>query len=538
MADQQEIAFDESAVPGSEIEPDESSEEEPEREPDENAEWEGEYGRAGCPIWMDSYGNLGCGRKLHEAPDGADEKPVCLMHSKDPRKQSEPLFDEFWLEFERILEAAGEGAAHFERFVFPELDLSGREFQAICRFDGATFTQDADFSSATFMRDANFSRATFTQIAIFHWTTFTQEADFSSTTFMRKAGFIDASFTQNAIFIFASFTQNAVFIGATFTQIAVFHWTTFTQHANFIGATFTQAANFCDTKFHGTADWCECRFLDQVEFRRTEFDPQIPEEPNAVFVLANFSKPGEVVFDDVDLSRTLFNNCDVSQVWFSSSVRWAKRDGNRGLAVFEETIPLKQEYGRGLRRDGQRDYRALAQIYQQLKKNYDSRLDYWTADEFHFGEMEMKRLAGPTDGPLLWLRQWFHRKLSLVALYRHASDYGNSYTKPGLLLLGILVLFAALFPLPGVGLKRQGARQPETYASVWRAGDGWTPNLWAEARLAGKGAITSVDAATFQKSAEYAPAYPGGRVMGILETLLTSTLFALFLLAIRRQFRR
>ena len=173
-----------------------------------------------------------------------------------------------------------------------------------------------------------------------------------------------------------------------------------------------------------------------------------------------------------------------------------------------------------------------------MKKNYDSRLDYWTANEFHFGEMEMKRLAGPTDGPFLWLRQWFHCKVSLVALYRYASDYGNSYGKPMLWLLAILVLFAALLPLPGVGLKRQGARQTETYASVWRTGDGWTPNLWAEARLAGKSVITSVDAATFQKSAEYAPAYPWGRVLAIFETLLTSTLFALFLLAIRRQFRR
>jgi hypothetical protein len=186
----------------------------------------------------------------------------------------------------------------------------------------------------------------------------------------------------------------------------------------------------------------------------------------------------------------------------------------------------------------QHDYRAVAQVYQQLKKNYDTRLDYWTTDEFHFGEMEMKRLAGPTGRPFLRLRQWLHRNLSLVAPYRYASDYGNSYWKPMLWLLGTLVLFAALLPLPGVGLKRQGATQAETYASVWRAGDGWTPNLWAEALLAGKGAITSVDAATFQRSAEYAPTYPWGRVLAIFETLLTSSLFALFLLAIRRQFRR
>ena len=275
-------------------------------------------------------------------------------------------------------------------------------------------------------------------------------------------------------------------------------------------------------------------------FLDTEFGPQEAGGPSAVFEMAYFLKPGEIVFDDVDLSRALFHNCDVSQLWFTSSVQWAKREGNCGLAVFDETS-IQQESADEIRTGGQRGYCACCaadQIYHQLKKNYDSRLDYWTADQFHYGEMEMKRLGGPTDGPLLELRRWFHRNLSLVALYRDASDYGNSYGKPMLWLLGILILFAALLPLPGVGLRRQGARQAETYVSVWRTGDRWTPNLWAETRLACKAVITSVDMATFQKSTEYTPAYPWGRVLAIFETLLTSTLFALFLLAIRRQFRR
>jgi hypothetical protein len=258
-----------------------------------------------------------------------------------------------------------------------------------------------------------------------------------------------------------------------------------------------------------------------------------------VFALATFSKPNNVVFDDVDLSQVLFHNCDVSQIWFTSSVRWGRREGNRGLTVFDEkhhSIEWSDELE--IMVDLQRDYKAVAQIYQQLKKNYDSRLDYWTANEFHYGEMEMKRLALPTKGRLLWLRWWLHPRLSFVAMYRWASDYGNSYGKPMLWLLGFLVLFAALLPLPGAGLKRQGAKQAETYASVWNLQKSYGENLWHEARLAGKGAITSVDAATFQKSAEYAPAYPWGRVLAMFETLLTSSLFALFLLALRRQFRR
>jgi hypothetical protein len=36
----------------------------------------------------------------------------------------------------------------------------------------------------------------------------------------------------------------------------------------------------------------------------------------------------------------------------------------------------------------------------------------------------------------------------------------------------------------------------------------------------------------------YEPSYPWGRLLALFEVLLTSTLIALFLLAVRRQFRR
>jgi hypothetical protein len=240
-----------------------------------------------------------------------------------------------------------------------------------------------------------------------------------------------------------------------------------------------------------------------------------------------------------DLSRTLLHSCDVSQIWFTPSAQWGRRHGKGKQVLFEETIDLKQDFGRALQRNGHRDYREVEQIYQQLKKNYDARLDYWTANEFHYGEMEMKRLAAPTEGMMLGLRQWSYRWLRPVAWYRYASSYGNIYWWPFLWLIGILVLSTALLPLSGVGLKRQGTTAKiETYISTWDLRMSYGENLWAEARLTGKSAITAIDTATFQRSAEYTPAYPCGRVIAIFETLLTSSLFALFLLAIRRQFRR
>lgn len=621
------IASDESAGAGAEVEANEGPVEEPEKGHAESAVAEGGSGEAGCPIEM-GYKGPRCGRKLHVAPDGVDEKPVCLMHSRDSYKLSWPVSDDFWEEFERTLEAAGENEAHFERFIFPLLNFSERRFQAICCFNNATFTNDTDFSNATFLLNVDFSGATFSQKAnftettftqgadfesvifaqdaifcsaiftkdaFFHKTTFTQDANFNIVNFKQDAGFIRATFmqdahyssaifTQDADFNDAIFTQGADFSGTTFTHSAHFNNATFTQDTNFSRAsftqnthfnhatfsqnvnfwgvtfkqnatfykviftlkadfhytTFTQAARFAHAEFQGTVDCRWCQFLDSAEFRSTKFEPQVKGEPSALFALAKFSKPGEVVFDDVDLSRALFHNCDVSQVWFTSSVRWGTRKNNRGLAVFEETISLDREDAKGLQRVGRRDYPAVAQIYQQLKKNYDSRLDYWTANEFHFGEMEMKRLAGPTDGRLLWLRQWWHRNLSFVAWYKYASDYGNSYGKPLLWLLGILLMAALLFPIAGLELKQaiSASSARVTYSSVWDRQNIWTNNLWTEAKLIGKSGITAIDTATFQRTPEYTPVYPRGRVVAIVETLLTSSLFALFLLAIRRQFRR
>ena len=36
--------------------------------------------------------------------------------------------------------------------------------------------------------------------------------------------------------------------------------------------------------------------------------------------------------------------------------------------------------------------------------------------------------------------------------------------------LGVLLLFALLFPLPGIGLSQTATSYTETYSSVWHAG--------------------------------------------------------------------
>lgn len=537
-----------------------------------------------------------CGRSIHYAPEH-DSPLVCLMHSRSPKKNQKA----FQAEFEDTLRRASDGLADFTGFVFPNSSYARREFKAHCVFSGATFRQDADFSGATFAQDANFNGATFTQDANFDQVTFTQNAKFSEAnftkanfyrvTFTRDANFREATFTQDANFFEATFTQDADFNGVTFTQYADFFdatftrdgnfsdttfsqnanfrraiftqyadffRATFTQHANFFGATFTQGAifyqatftqdtNFGDATFLRGAYFMRAQFLGAAEFRETKFRKDDKRLSGPVFSLAEFSRPEAIVFYKTYLGQALFHNCDVSKVNFSS-VEWRKRENGGKRRVFEEVVNLDDPTAGALKPNegdpDERDYGLIAELYQQLKKNYDERKDYWTAGDFHYGEMEMKRLHSRRKNSLA---RWFHQNLRLAAWYKYASEYGESCVRPAIWLAATLLVFALL--LPAIGLRYDPAKDRAgtmaaaspvvlTYWNPLFPGQAEVEGRRAIWRLFGNSCLTSLQIAAFQKDPAYQPISGWGRLMSILEMLLTSTLAALFFLAVRRQFKR
>jgi len=553
-----------------------------------------------CGVRM--HGLLWCGRPIHHASAGVDERPVCLMHSKDSAKSDE----EFQREFERILAEAGDGVADFTGFVFPSVPRLDRKFSARCIFHRAkftqgvifykaTFTQDADFREARFTQDANFNGATFTQAAEFGRAKFTQAAYFFEAAFTQVADFSKATFTKDAEFGRATFTQDAYFLEAAFTQAVGFMWATFTQDANFgrakfaqaadfIGATFTQSAHFNraefskDASFSGAtftkeADFfgaafagptyfahavftgparfapfsiggeeearpCEfrdrvrfenARFQDYADFREAVFGKSGNSTAQPVFSLARFEKPERVTFYKTWLGQTLFVNCDVSKLSFSD-VEWG-RDGER-VRLYEETVALKGEAAEALRPPersrNEPDCHLIAETYHQLKNNYDSRGDPWTANDFHYGEMEMRRRSS----------RW--PCVGLTALYKYASQYGLSMARPLAWLAGVLLLFTLLYPVAGLRPRTQPVQpapqvKPITYWNLPEA-TGWVPGPVCLLRHS---AMTTLAVASLQREAAYyEPAYGLGRFLGILELAFTSTLAALFILAVRRQFKR
>jgi uncharacterized protein YjbI with pentapeptide repeats len=467
-----------------------------------------------------------CGRPLHAGSRDIEGNPACLMHSCDPNKSVE----RFQEEFDRIILEAGEGPADFNGFVFPSSDYPGRSFIAKCRFTDTIFCQKAGFFRAVFAQQADFTRARFDKGALF---------------------------------------------GATFSQ-----------GASFVGARFMQSAHFGHCTFVGRANFRYSRFADAAQFEETRFvrESQASKEPAPIFCQAVFEKPERVIFYQTNLGYALFHNCDISGVNFSDVV-WCRR-ANGKCMCFEEMIdpqqwrlnppPIPEELLSPVSRQrflserwehfthgapmslqpgegdpNPRNYRLVAELYQRLKKNYDARCDYWTAGDFHYGEMEMKRLASPRRNRLL---RWLHSHLGLVAWYKYASEYGESFIRPTLWLSFVFLFFTFLYPLVGLHSNADSGGTPTTgrtwvgrevsgsltYLHPLQDRDSQDARAISRARLdlLMNSGLTSLEVALLQRNPTYEPSYRRGRLLMLLEQIATSTLVALFLLAVRRQFKR
>ena len=443
-----------------------------------------------------------CSRPSHQPSPGIDPHPCCLLHSADPEKGDGLLLEKFHDEIEAILSDPGARLADFTGFVFPSLDLSSREVLLPCRFF------DCSFQGQLLCKNTKFQ--------------------------------------QNVSFEHARFKASPDFRGSRFIGIADFFSAKFLKGATFAEAVFEQQAYFSNALFYATANFHSVRFTGPVRFRKADFhadetngQASSDSSPTPVFSLASFGGP--TLFYQNHLEQALFINSDVSRVNFSS-VFWRTRENNGKAMLFEEQVPLENEFADPLKKpSGERDFRLISETYQQLKKNYDQRRDYWTAGDFHYGEMEMQRLSIRERGRLLFFRRWWHPRLSLLAWYKYASLYGESYARPLALMFATLVLATLLFG--ELGLQQEpklNAGKPNrvTYESAWRAQSSVHDRARAELKVLAKSAIAALDTATFQRTPEYAPSYPWGRLAAIFETLLISSFLALFLLAVRRQFRR
>ncbi|HTX77845.1 MAG TPA: hypothetical protein VMD29_16675, partial [Terracidiphilus sp.] len=108
-------------------------------------------------------------------------------------------------------------------------------------------------------------------------------------------------------------------------------------------------------------------------------------------------------------------------------------------------------------------------------------------------------------------------------------------------LVFFVVAFAFLYPVPGVEFNPPSGNTPGwlgyvDWITFFRAHPAEHPSgFWG---MILHSLMTSISVAGFQRELRYTPSYPWGRMLALFELLLTTTLGGLFLLAIRRHFKR
>jgi len=379
-----------------------------------------------------------------------------------------------------------------ERTAFLSLSFIMSRFNLMVSFWGAKFVGEVSFEQAIFVKGA-----------IFDGSHFVERADFEFTDFEEWVTFGGSTFVEWVTFDFATFGHGPYFFHVIFGKGVSFDHATFEEDAYFLGATFEGP-----TVFRGRGAVEETNGIGKPE-------DNFLFKGDVNFAAVTFKAPVDVIFERVDLSQAYFRETHLDRVRFID-VKWDEIDGRRAL---HNERNLKKE-----------DYGLLAQLYRQLKKNYEEERDYPGAGDFHYGEMEMTRkqyrraekwydwlftLEPQDEGKskkFRWNPNWFN--LLLTTVYKHFSGYGE---KPGLAFvwIGVILIVPALVYFIEKLVVTPNSGLVSSFA------ESLTESLaYMTVRLAQK------------------PFSAWGKVFKLLQAILGPFQIALVALALRRKFRR
>lgn len=346
-------------------------------------------------------------------------------------------------------------------------------------FDANFYGKSVNFSGAKFCgKKINFSGADFGSA----------DVDFSGaefegqrTEFRGKYGNISIRFdgarfqAQETLFFAAEFGGNVVFKGTKFiSKDTRFNnvkflgaLTSFVEaefkgsQTSFIATEFrNKETNFGEARIHGVVTFAH--FLSGVQFQ--------PFNSNRVdFRWITFSPKGELIFDNVDLSRVEFMFSDLSHMKFLN-VKW-DHQSNRKWGPYRWGMWRSRIYDERVWRE---DWHAnvhvnldqLALLYRKLIAYYKSTEENRLVGHFNYGLMEIEwyrkeseedltvktGTRGKSNSQLLigHLRQWLRKWISWEAIYRYSSGYGEDYTLAAIMVVVLIVFFTVSYWILGV----------------------------------------------------------------------------------------
>ncbi len=342
-----------------------------------------------------------------------------------------------------------------------------------------TFSEVAVFDNFIFPFVANFSKVTFSDSVMFFQTKFRDKALFAKTKFQNAAYFATATFSDT------------IFMDAIFDDCADFDDATFNDNISFIRTSFNQSVYFSRTTFRGFSYFTAIEGKSFFSFRNAKFH-LVPD-----FNQAHFTEAPQ--FDDADFSKALNRSQDESNVNLSSRWRALKRlaiqghDHERELIFFAEEIKSQ----RGIQ-----------------DKAFPNPVNYFNNEPVWPGGA----------------RYWFGY------LYQYSSDFGRSVMRPLFWLMVLGFLFQVLYlkyPVDSEPQENTSCNRSEaaTYLSVRSASPFLPATSYSEN-------LSRSYACLYGRNSDGKENIPNAIVfISIFQTILSTILIFLLLLALRNRFR-
>jgi hypothetical protein len=243
-----------------------------------------------------------------------------------------------------------------------------------------------------------------------------------------------------------------------------------------------------------------------------------------------FEKPDQVLFENINLKLFALVKTNVQDINFFNC-DWPKFE--KRYAIFDENYFYEKEANNT-------DYLAKAslveieQLYLRLQKNFEDNKLYAEAGDFYIGAMEMRRkqLAGDKTKAWRWLRQ---NIFSLISWYRYFSFFGERYLRTAIWMLIILFLFPFLFLITGFEYPTTIEMSMHYEHIDYDLNQGL--DFFKIIKNYSKAIAVSFYALTFQRNVPFRLSIVG-QIISITESTISAILLTLFLLALKRRFRR
>ena len=249
-------------------------------------------------------------------------------------------------------------------------------------------------------------------------------------------------------------------------------------------------------------------------FEYGNFEDSVETAPIVSFLGTDFRQMHTATLRDANLTNALFIDSVIESVHFINPV-W--QPGDRGMPVLYDVLDVDK--------DERATDEQLLRLYVQLKRNGEEQRDYAMASKWFYREMECRRriVESSTDGN--WFVRWMTK--NLFKSYKVVSDYGENLVKPFLWLLGLFVLWGALYFYWGYSIGSERLNYDFAFDVTWKSVEGFANAL-----------VYSFGIMSFQLTKTAFQHGVFSSFLVVSQVLLTLILVPLFLLALRRKFRR